>query len=61
MYFLGDQQVMLDAILRFLDRRVTGGALRRAARKAERKAPTPSAGRACPERSSTSPSSPPPA
>lgn len=36
MYFLGDQQVMLDAILRFLDRRVTGGALRRAARKAER-------------------------
>jgi DNA-binding CsgD family transcriptional regulator len=37
MYFLGDQHVVLDAILRFLDERLGDGALTRAARKAERK------------------------
>lgn len=37
MFFLGDQPVMLDAILRFLDERVAGGELTAAIRRAERK------------------------
>jgi pimeloyl-ACP methyl ester carboxylesterase/DNA-binding CsgD family transcriptional regulator len=36
-FFLGDQRVMLDAILQFLDDRVPGGELTVAARRAERK------------------------
>jgi pimeloyl-ACP methyl ester carboxylesterase/DNA-binding CsgD family transcriptional regulator len=36
-FFLGDQQAMVDAMLRFLDDQVTGGELTAAARRAERK------------------------
>ena len=36
-FFLGDQEGMVDAILTFLDDRVTGGALRTALHRAERK------------------------
>lgn len=37
MYFLGDQQEMLDTIFAFLDDRVAGGRLRAAIRRAERR------------------------
>lgn len=36
-FFLGDQQITLDAVLRFLDDRITDGELTAAARRAERK------------------------